>query len=116
MLTSEEMPERNEDLAKVEIEFDHVSFDLVSEPKEIEPYLIEYLEREGFTPDDNLRFLRTAQVEEKVYWIWEFTSDGEKAYATATQDKNGGTSVGCDTDYYGLTPEQFILGDYHNCF
>ncbi len=116
MLGFDEMPERNEDLATIEIDFDHVSFDRVSEPNEIEPYLLEYLDREGFTPDNGLKFLRTAQVEETVYWIWEFTTDGEKSYATATQNKDGSTSVGCDTDYYSLTPEQYILGDYHNCF
>ncbi len=116
VLKYEEMPDDNYDLSKIEIDFSHVSFERVSEPKEIEPYLLDYLEREGYLPDGNLYFLRTAQVADIVYWIWEFESDGDKTYATATQDSNGDTSLGCDTDYYGLSPEQYILGDYHNCF
>lgn len=116
MLTYEQMPEDNSDLSKISIDFPHVSFDDVSEPKEIEPYLLDYLKIEGYSPDGDLTFLRTALVEETVYWIWEFISQGEKTYATATQDTNGDTSLGCDTDLYNLTPEQYILGDYHECF
>ena len=110
------MPENNKDLSKIEIDFPHASFDEVSEPKEIEPYVLDYLEREDYLPDGKLKFLRTAKVDDTVYWIWGFTSESEKTYVTATQDKNGDTCLGCDTDYYGLTPEQYILGDYHNCF
>lgn len=116
MLSYEEMPEDNEELAKIEVDFPHVSFKEVSEPKVIEPHLLDYLKREGYKPDGELQFLRTAQVEDIVYWIWVFTSQGEKTYATATQDEEGNTSVGCDTDYYSLTPEQYILGDFHDCF
>lgn len=116
MLTYEQMPEDRKDLSKIKTDFPHVSFDEVSEPKEIEPYLLDYLQRKNYHPDGELKFLRTAQVKGTVYWIWEFTSKSEKAYATATQDKYGDTSLGCDTDYYGLTPEQYILGDYHDYF
>lgn len=116
MLTYEEMPENNEDLAKIEIDFPHVPLQKIADPKEIEPYLLDYLEREDFAPDGALKFLRTAQVEEVVCWIWEFYSQGEKSYATASQDKNGDTGLGCGTDYYKLTPEQYILADYHQCF
>jgi hypothetical protein len=116
MIAYEDMPEDNKDLAKIEIDFEHVSFDKVSEPTEIEPYLLDYLNREGYSPDTSVSFVRTAQVADITYWIWEYLSDGEKTYATATQDKNGDTSLGCDTDYYDLTPEQYMLGDFHNCF
>lgn len=116
MLTYEEMPEDNKELSKIAIDFPHVTFDEVSAPEVIEPHLLDYLKREGYSPDGELKFLRTAKVEDTVYWIWNFISDGEKTYATATQDKNGDTSLGCDTDCYGLTPEQYILGDYHECF
>ena len=116
MLSYDEMPEDNAELAKIKIDFPHVSFDEVSEPKEIEPYLLDYLKVEGYPPDEKVKFIRTAQVEDTVYWIWEFFSDEEKTYATATQDDDENTSLGCDTDYYGLTPEQYILGDYHKCF
>ena len=116
MLTFEEMPEDNNDLSKVDVEFPHVSFDEVSKPENIEPHLLDYLKRENYKPDGELHFLRTALVEQTVYWIWGFECDGEKAYATATQDQNDDTSVGCDLNDYNLSPEQYILGDYHNCF
>jgi hypothetical protein len=110
------MPEDNEELSKIEIGFPHASLGEVAEPKEIEPHLLDYLKIEDYEPDGKLQFIRTALVNETVYWIWEFTSSGEKIYATATQNEQGDTSLGCDTDYYGLTPEQYILGDYHECF
>ena len=114
--TQEQLPERNEDLAKVDIEFPFAEDD-VSDPEEILPHLLDYLVLEDFSPEEgSLTFLRTAVVESTLYWIWAFTSDGEKCYATATQSNDGGTDLGCEVDYYGLTPEQFILGDYRDCF
>ncbi len=115
MISFEEMPEDNEDLAKI-----NINFLPVPESKSIDPnmfirHMLEYLELEGFKPDDELQFLRSALVEGTAYWIWKFTSDNEKCYATVEKDENT-TCYGCDTDYYGLTPEQFILGTYHQCF
>ena len=115
MLTYDEMPDDNVELAKIAVEFPHVPLSEVSDPKEIEPYLIDYLKREGYTADAPLQFLRTALVENTVYWIWGFSTDGENAYAVATQDADGHTSVGCDTNDFGLTPEQYMLADYHKC-
>ena len=116
MISYDEMPDDNEELKNIDIDFPHVSLTEISKPEEIEPQLLEYLELEEYVPDGELKFIRTAKVENTVYWIWEFESAGEKIYATASQDENGNTSIGCDEDYYGLTPEQFILGDYHDCF
>lgn len=113
--TYEEMPDDNAELANLDIDFPKVSFNKVSEPEEIEPHLLDYLDREGYKPDDGLQFIRTAQVFEQTYWIWSFVTDGEEAYATATQDEEGDTGLGCDTNDYKLSPEQYILADYHNC-
>ena len=109
------MPDDNSELANIEIDFPEASFNDVSEPSVIEPYLLDYLKREGYKPDGELKFIRTAVVEDTVYWIWSFFTDGEYAYATATQDKNDNTGLGCDTNDYGLSPEQYIWADYHNC-
>lgn len=38
------------------------------------------------------------------------------AYATVAVEPDGTQTVDYETDYYGLTPEQFILGDYHRVF
>ena len=116
MLSYEQMPGNNAALAKIPVDFPHVPLDEVADPKEIEPYLLDYLKVEDYGPDSgDLKFLRTALVGKTVYWIWEFVTGGQKAYATATQDENGDTSVGCDTNDYNLTPEQYILADYHKC-
>lgn len=65
---------------------------------------------------EDLTFLRTALVDQTRYWIWSFDEpDGDRAYATVSAGPEG-VSVGYETDYYGLTPEQFILGDYHDVF
>ena len=115
MLSFEEMPENNADLAKIKVEFSHVPLADVADPTEIEPYLLAYLELEGYKPDGDLKFLRTALVEETVYWIWSFITGNEAAYAVATQDPEENRTLGGDTNDYNLTPEQYILADYHNC-
>ena len=114
MISYDEMPDDNAELANIVIDFPHV--DDASTPDEIEPDLLDYLEIEGFSPDGDLKFLRTALVEKTVYWIWSFETAGKPAYATATMDEKDDSCVGCGTNEYGLTPEQYILGDYHNCF
>ena len=115
MLSLEEMPDNNEDLAKIDVDFPPIPDADTVDPDSFSPQLLDYLELEEFTPDGELTFLRTALVETTSYWIWEFTSDGEKAYVTFAKDDHG-SCVGCETDYYSLTPEQYMLGDYHNCF
>jgi hypothetical protein len=111
------IPDDNAGLAKLNIQLPHVPLDEVSAPSEIEPYLIEYLKRESFTPDQGiLKFIKIVRIEEVVYWIWRFDSDGEPCYATATQKPDGTTGVGCAADYWNLTPDQYIFGDFHECF
>ena len=116
MLSYEEMPEDNAELAKIKIDFPHAPTNEASSSKELEPELLEYLDVEGFPSAGSLTFLRTALVEDTVYWIWALYSDEEKIFATAARDKEGNVTLGCETDYYGLSPEQYILGDYYNCF
>ena len=115
MLSFEEMPDDNEDLAKININFPPIPNTESVDPNIFMPEMLEYLELEGFKPDGELKYLRTALVEETSFWIWEFTSDNEKCYATVDKKENA-ICYGCDTDYFGLTPEQFILGTYHQCF
>src|SRR5439155_21696363 len=66
----------------------------------------------------DLAFLRTAQVADARYWIWRFFEPdrGDVAYVTVAQKPSGLVCVGYDSNFYGLTPEQFMLGDYHNVF
>jgi hypothetical protein len=62
----------------------------------------------------DLRFLRTARVEDADYWIWGYVeSAGAECYVTVSRRADGETTIGYDENYDGLTPEQFILGEYH---
>ena len=115
MLTRDEMPEDNADLVSVRVEFRSVSARRVVAPEAIVPDMLDYLAREGFPPDSGLRFLRNALVEERaLYLIWEFETGGERAFATAAM-RDRQWCLGCGLDHWGLSPEQYILADFHNC-
>src|SRR5262245_41587803 len=48
---------------------------------------------------DDLRFLRTAKVEGRDYWIWEFTDeDARQCYVTVSRGADGGTMTGYDVN------------------
>ena len=120
MISAEEMPDDNAELAGVAVDFPRlredsptgcpVSLDDVS-------YLADEVPGGASLTRGELTFLRTAQVEASKYWIWRFREPegGDEAYVTvATAD--GAETIGYETNYYGLSPEQFILGDYHGVF
>ena len=113
MLTREEMPDDNAKLAAIPVELPHGP-DRVTPPGEIEPDLREYLRLEGLVPDGELRFLRTAVFERTLYWVWAFETGGEPAYATA-YTRNRQSSLCAQLNYWGLSPEQFVLAVHHHC-
>jgi hypothetical protein len=116
------MPDDNADLSTVTVTFPRLPDDSAAGCPVPVSDLLEYLAME--VPDgdslsaEQLTFLRTADVEGTQYWIWRFREpDGDNAYATVSVAPGGSrTTIGYDADYYGLTPEQFILGDYHQVF
>ncbi len=115
------MPEDNSDLAQLEVFFPNLPDDSpLSCPVPIED-LLAYLADEvpggeRLAPVD-LTFLRTADVDGTQYWVWRFDEpDGEAAYATVSVDPGGTETIGYEADHYGLTAEQFIVGDYHQVF
>ena len=64
-----------------------------------------------------LNFIRTALVADTRYWIWDYReSDGAHCYVTVSCNSEGQLCVGMDGNWHGLTPEQFILGDFHRAF
>lgn len=78
---------------------------------------MEYLEKETgvFDPAD-VTFLRSAQVGDAKFWIWEFYDcSGVHYYATVMQRPNRGPCFGCEF-VDGLTPDQAMLADYHGCY
>ena len=122
MLNADEMPDDNADLATVVVSFPRLADDSAAGCPVLMSDLLEYLAME--VPDgeslsaDDLKFIRTADVEGTSYWIWRFREpDGNNAYATVSVRRGGSQpTIGYDADYYGLTPEQFILGNYHEVF
>jgi len=120
MLTFDEMPEDNADLARIKVTFPYLADDSEkSSPVPIDDILA-YLAKES--PDgslikrEQLKFLRTARVRERQYWIWSFIeSDGSSAYVTVCSSPDG-VEIGYEINAHRLSPEQFMLGDYHGVF
>lgn len=79
---------------------------------------MDYLRLEGEeVRAQGLEFVRTAAVEDVSYWLWRFEAgDGSECYATVSQGPDKGTTLGYEQNWYGLSPEQFILGDFHQVF
>lgn len=115
MLSYDHMPEDNADLAKIEVKLPPVPLKGIPAPNSFLPQILEYLEIEGYEPDGELEFLRTARVEETIYYIWSFESGGDRCYATAAIGPKDSQCIGCNENPWNLTPEQFIMADYHNC-
>jgi hypothetical protein len=121
MIPYDQMPEDNRDLAKLDVTFPFLDDNLEKACPESINTIVEYLRLES--PDfhrvvpDQLTFCRTAQVAERKYWIWTFVeSDGTDCYVTVSQDEDGSTCIGYEQNYGAWTPEQFMLGDYHDVF
>lgn len=117
MITRDEMPEDNKDIAAMEVDFPRLSENSAASCPVPMVEILHYLSLESPDGDEitaaDLRFLRTAQVADAEYWIWDFhESTGVKCYVTV-QRKVDGICIGYDEDYWGLTPEQYMLAEYH---
>jgi hypothetical protein len=118
MLSIDEMPDDNADLSALIVEFPSlepnspiscpVSFDEIVDYLRVESSDLDEVEEE------QLQFLRTAQVAEHKYWIWSFKeSDGTDCYVTVSLTPDGVICTGYDENFYNLTPEQYMLAEYH---
>ena len=61
---------------------------------------------------ERIAFVRTAQVEECRYWMWQYERAGAPSYALVMEDGEGAWL----SSYAGeepMTPEQVLLADYH---
>jgi hypothetical protein len=121
MIPYQDMPENNREIAKLEVSFPNLESNTpASCPVQVSE-ILEYLNDEAPSDDSisekDLKFIRTAQVAESEYWIWEFQdSEGTKYYVTVSRSPQGSTEISYDENFYSLTPKQFILGTYHNVF
>lgn len=116
------MPDNNAALAGVAVQFERLTPDSPDEcPVEV-PQLLAYLAREVPEGDSlttaDLAFDRTARVTGAEYWVWQFRepgTQGDDAFATVSRS-GGRVTLGYETNYYRLSAEQFILGDFHQVF
>lgn len=113
--------EDNRDLVKAVVEYPHLDPDSPADCPVREQELLAYLAIE--VPDGelltgaDLNFVRTSQVAESRYWLWRFNEPrGDDAFLTVSQGPEGATTTGYSDNYLNLSPEQFILGDFHECF
>jgi hypothetical protein len=117
----DQMPEDNDDLAKISVEFPHLDPNTPSNCPVSMDDIQRYLKLEDADGESvetrELHFIRTALVERAEYWIWDYReSDGAHCYVTVSRSPEGRACLGMDGNWHGLTPEQFILGDYHQVF
>ncbi len=116
-----DLPDDPAELADAAVDFPRLEDDSPASCPSSIGELVEYINMEieglGEISTSNLVFLRTAQVGERRYWIWRFPEpDGQMGYATVSLDPDGQTTQGYDSDRYGLSAEQYLLGDYHGFF
>lgn len=122
VLSSDEMPEDNADLASIPIDFPRLAEDSPSGCPVPLTKLLAYLGSEVPGGDrlsaSDLVFARTALVSETRYWIWRFNEPdgGDPAYVTVSVQLGVAATLGYGNNCYNLSPEQFILGDYHQVF
>jgi hypothetical protein len=121
MIPYDRMPEDNSELAKIDVDFPRLDPDTAEScPTPLEDVLA-YLRMESADGDavdaSQLTFRRTAQVADRRYWTWSLReSEGADCYVTVSVGPDGDDCIGYEENYYGLTPEQFMLGDYHQVF
>ena len=113
-MTADQMPDDNAKLANIPVQLPEVPLSGIAAPESFVSDIREYLEIEDYEPDGKLQFLRTADVDGTLYYIWKFQSAGDDCYATVSIS-DGSDCIGCNENHWGLTPEQFIMADYHNC-
>lgn len=121
MIPYEKMPEDNADLARISVDFPRLTPDVPMTCPVTSQEILDYLALEA--PDgemltwEELTFIRTADVEGTAYWIWRFhEQDKREAYCIVSKSLGGRITIGYDENWYGLSPEQFILGHYHDVF
>jgi len=121
MIPLEDMPEDNEDLAKRPVTFPVLEPNTAQSCPVPMKEILSYLRMES--PDGasikvaQLKFLRTALVGSHRYWIWSFQeSDGADCFVTVSLPPDEGACIGYEENFYALTPEQFMLGDFHQVF
>jgi hypothetical protein len=116
VISRKDLPEDAADWTNVSVDFERLEPDDASAcPCPMEE-IVEYIRDESADLDDareeQVQFLRTAQIGKVKYWIWRYTeSDGEACYLTVSDAPGGISNMGLSAAN-GLSPEQYMLADY----
>lgn len=115
MIARHELPEDAADWHTVQIAFERLSDDRSLSCPESDDEIFEYVKLESADYDaterSRLKFLRTAQVAEVKYWLWEYTEeDGQLDYVVFRLTPNGSSMLSL-MEPNGLSAEQFLLAD-----
>lgn len=118
LIRREELPDDAADWHSVKISFDRLTDDGPGSCPESEDEIFAYVAMESADGDEadrsRFRFLRTAQVGDARYWLWEYTEDdGQVCYASFRLSRDGSSTTGL-AEPNGLSPEQYLLADYYD--
>lgn len=118
MLNFEDLPDDNAELAGLSVSFPTLKDNSFTSCPVSLKEIAAYVARESgeVVNAEQLKFVRTARVADHDYWLWTLTeSDGQRAYVSVSR-AGPAVQVGYSPDTYGLTAEQFMLGDYYDVF
>ena len=124
MITCDELPDKNEDLSTINVEFPYLKENTAASCPVSINEVMEYLAMEspdgGHLKLDDLEFIRTAKIRRSRYWIWQFyESDGAHCYVTVSAERRFiqlQVCIGYDENCFNLSPAQYILSDYCQCY
>jgi hypothetical protein len=119
MIERHQLPEDAADWRDVVVDFPRLKRDDPSESPFSEDEVFSYVRLESADLDNasrsRLRFIRTAQVCDQKFWLWEYLeSDGVEMYVFTAQGGKGGRSIVSLTEKNGLSPEQYMLAEHYD--
>jgi hypothetical protein len=81
-------------------------------PQQVARYVRAHVEGAPVDPKQ-ISFVRTAQVEDCRYWMWEYRVEGTPSYAFVMEDGEGAW-LSNRAAQPALTPEEILLADYES--
>lgn len=121
MIRLADLPEDNADLVKISVSFPLLDEDTEQSCPVSRENMLEYLSCEALDGENArsvpLIFVRTAAILKNKYWLWRFTDgDGVEAFLCVEQKCGNQFNISYLANDYGLTPEQYLLGQYYRVF
>src|SRR5437868_4050538 len=83
--------------------------------EELRAYLAAAAEGAKALREDDLVFLRTAQIDDTRYWLWMLeTRGGGITYATVMVEPDGSAWMAHHASWQARSSEEVLLADYHD--